>query len=714
MLTREAYEKIGGLKGAVINYADKCYAAFTEEEKNALNDILSFVITESASNKETYVRKTSVRADMEKSPLHKAVIDKLLDARLFVTGKDSLGRPTITIIHEILLKSWSVIAEWIEKEKEFISTNRHYEQLAQHWITSNKKKTELIQGRSSLLEAEYFHYKYHDRASTILIDYLEQSFIKQRKTVLPGLYINAIYVTFSIVVLCFFKSLKFDAGIDTIMDNISLIELLLLYGAILLLIYYSIASGRSQKPKYKTLKNKVIIWSIATILTGLYSVICQSSVQSVLLTLLFPFCPIVIYLLIQVKELTIRRKWIGKFVGYSIGDEFWSKFKTTSIGVLISFAPALVGVYETFVVQKYNQNAVADELFDGLNNLQSSLNYSDIQYVNNRRIKYLEDHFSNDIYDDIADERDLQYARSLYNLNDPKGALEHLFPNDRWDHHLFEIICHYSMCNYAATGNSIKDYVDTQNIYDDSRGYYEIDNNISTGSLIWISEVLGDFECAKQLDSLVLAEHPDSHYNPTYVLNRGHIYLYDQDLEMAAQTYRQAFEGAISMGYMDEFGKSALRHNLMNDLHIFSRFNVIPDSILQEIANKMSVDFTPAYIPISKVNSEETDAIIAKLTGSWTYRHTDNTSLNLTVQPNSCIFTYIKKDANDNEIGKSILDCRLAKVNADIYWDEFCPKTDYNGYAKILELNDNYFVLEIIENGVPAEKGAIIRYERVN
>ena len=251
-------------------------------------------------------------------------------------------------------------------------------------------------------------------------------------------------------------------------------------------------------------------------------------------------------------------------------------------------------------------------------------------------------------------------------------------------------------------------------IYESSRGYYEIDNNISTSSMIWISEVLGDFECAKQLDSIVMAEHPDSQYNPIYVLNRGHIYLYDRDLEMAAQTYRQAFENAISMGYVDESRQSTLRRNLMNDLHIFSRFNIIPDSVLQEIANIMSVKFTPAYIPISKVNSEETDAIIAKLTGSWTYRHTDNTSLNLTVQPNSCIFTYIKKDANDNEIGKSILDCRLAKVNADIYWDEFCPKIDYNGYAKILELNDNYFVLEVIENGVPAEKGSIRRYERVN
>lgn len=712
VLTREAYEKIGGLKGAVINYADKCYAQLTDDEKNVLNDILSFVITESASNKETYVRKTSVRADMEKSPLHKSVIDKLLDARLFVTGKDSQGQATITIIHEILLKSWGVIVEWIEREKEFIWNNRHYEQLSQRWIKSNKKKADLIQGRSSLLEGEYFHYKYHDRASTVLLDYLEQSFIKQHKTGLPWLVVAAVFMTLTTLTLWMVKVLDIVTGIAFV-DDLLLRDSILLYGALLLLIYYSIGSALSYRPKYKTIKNKIVVWSVAAVMTGIYSIIDQPDIKSILYTLICPFLPIVFYLILQVNDLIMRRKWTDRYVGYRISDEFWLKFETISISLIISYSLGTAYVYE-LTEQKKQFASVADELFDGLNNLQSQLNYSDIQYVNNRRIEYLKDHFSNDIYDDIADERDLQYARSLYNLNDSEGALEYLLPNDRWDHHLFEIICHYSMCNYEATGNSIKEYVHTQNIYDDSRGYYEIDNNISTSSMIWISEVLGDFECAKQLDSLVMAEHPDSQYSPTYVLNRGHIYLYDRNLEIAAQTYRQAFESAISMGYVDESGQSALRRNLMNDLHIFSRFNIIPDGVLQEIANKMSVDFTPAYIPISKVNSSETDAIIAKLTGSWTYRHTDNTSLNLTVQPNSCIFTYIKKDANDNEIGKSILDCRLAKVNADIYWDEFCPKIDYNGYAKILELNDNYFVLEIIENGVPAEKGSIRRYERVN
>lgn len=715
VLTREAYDKIGGLKGAVINYADKCYASFTEEEKNALNDILSFVITESASNKETYVRKTSVRADMEKSPLHKAVIDKLLDARLFVTGKDSLGRPTITIIHEILLKSWSVIAEWIEKEKEFISTNRHYEQLAQHWITSNKKKTELIRGRSPLLEAEYFHYKYHDRASIVLLDYLEQSFIKQRKTGLPWLVVAAIFMSLSSIVILLVKAHELELGISFI-DDLNILDLVLAYGAILMLLFYSIGSALSYKPKYKSLKNKIIVWSIATVMTGVYSVINQPDIESILFTLVFPFIPIVFYLLLQIKEYTRRRKWAERYVGYSIGDEFWLKFKSISISLLVALTLTMAGgAYAVELSDQKDQFAsVADELFDGLNNLQSKLSYIDNKYVNERRIEYLEDHFSNDLYDDIADNRDLEYARALYNLNDPEDALIYLFPDDDMQHRIIEIICLYLLGNYEATSNSLKEYIISTEQYSNSIGYYKIDNNISTGNLIWIAEVLGDFECAKQLDSIVMAGNPDRQYNPVQIMNRGHLYLYDKNLEMAAQTYKQAFEDAISMGYVDKSGQSTLRDNLRNDLHIFSRFNVIPDSVLQQIANVMSVKFTPAYIPKSKVDPSESNAILGRLAGSWKYQHIDNTSINLTIDPDSGLFTYIKKDPNDIEIGKSLIECRLANINGTIYWDEFCSKIDYNGYGKILELNDNYFVLEIIENGLPSEKGSIRRYERVN
>jgi hypothetical protein len=309
-------------------------------------------------------------------------------------------------------------------------------------------------------------------------------------------------MSLSSIVILLVKALELEVGVSFV-DNLNILDLVLAYGAILMLLFYSIGSALSYKPKYKSLKNKIIVWSIATVMTGVYSVINQPDIESILLTLVFPFIPIVFYLLLQIKEFTRRRKWAERYVGYSIGDEFWLKFKSISISLLIALTLTMAGgAYAVELSDQKDQFAsVADELFDGLNNLQAQLSYVDNKYVNERRIKYLEDHFSNDLNDDYGDIRDLQYARSLYNLNDPQAALSYLCATDRWDHHIFEIICHYAMCNYEDSGDLLKEYVISQNIYEDSSGYHEIDNNISTGSLIWISEVLGDFECASQLDN---------------------------------------------------------------------------------------------------------------------------------------------------------------------------------------------------------------------
>ena len=709
LLTEEAYRRMGGLKGAVANYADGCYEQLSKEEKEALYDLLGFVVTESASHKDTYVRRTSVRADMEKSPLHKRVIDKMLDARLFVTGKDSEGRATVTVVHEILLKSWRVVAEWIEKEKEFISTNRHYEQLAQFWMNGNKKKTDLIRGRSSLLEAEYFHFRNHDRVSTLVLDYLQQSFIKESRSGLPWLVIVAVFMTLSSLVLLCFRFLGIPLGYSPI-DDSSVLDMSLCLGPFLILLYYSIALSMSRQPKYKTLKSKVVVWTVATLLLGIYSVTGQPDVSSAIFTLIIYFAPVAIYLSLQLKELARRRKWSRKYLGYSISDEFWLKFKMISVSLLVLLVVSITGaVYYVEISDQKDQFAeVADELFDALNNFRAQLTYSDNKYLNERRMKYLEDHFISELEDYEADERDLQYARALYNRVEPEKALEYLDKDSYWSHHLLEVVCQYAAGHYDEAELSLEEYVG-------AGMYHKIDNYISTRNLIWYSEVLGRFDCAARVDSLVADIPLSSGYEElSSMLNKGHIILSEGNLDSAKEKYQGVFEKSVAWGYVDESGQSTFRNNLKNDLHIFSRFESLPDDLLRKIADMMGVEFVPAYVPKAMVNSSDTELLMGKLAGDWISHYNDDLSVRLSVDPVSKVFTYVFTDAEGSEVGKQVTECRLAIIDGEIYWDEFCPMGDYNSFTKLVELEDDYYVLEVIDNGTPDGKGTKIRYERVN
>lgn len=707
VLTKEAYDKMGGLRGAVVNYADKCYARLSEAEKEALEDILGFVVTESTSHKETYVRRTSVKSDMEKSPLHKEVVNKLLADRLFVAGKDSEGRATVTIVHEVLLKSWSVVSGWVEREKEFISTNRHYEQLAQYWVNGNRKKPDLIRGRSSLLEAEYFHFRNRHRVSTLVLDYLKQSFINENKGGLPWLVIVAVFMSLTCAVVLLYKCMGLPIGISSI-DQASFMDLFLCLGAVLLVIYHGIALCRSRQPKYNTIRAKVIVWSVATLMMAVYSVIDQPDWISMIITLLFPFAPMMIYLFTQVKELGRRRKWTRKYVGYSISDEFWMKFKTISVSLLVIFAMMTTAItyYLELEDQKDQFAAVADELFDGLNNFKDRLTYTDNKYLNERRMQYLERHFSDDLMDAYGDEKDMQYARALYNIYEPQMALEYLDKDSRWDHHLLEILCQYALGNYDAAESSLEEYVL-------GGEYNEIDNFLSTSNLIWYSEVLGRFDLVSRLDSIV-ADKPRSDYAVIAgVLNKGHVALSQGDLELAEETYNEAFAMSLNMGYVDESGNSIFKNNLKNDLHVFSRFESLPDHELKKMADIMGVEFVPAYVPKAKIDSAYTESLMSKLIGNWTW-HDDQRTISLRVDPESKSFTYVYTDGDGVERAKSVVECRVATADGEIYWDEFYPMEDYNGFGKLLELEEDHFVLEIIENGIPDDKGTKRRYQRVD
>lgn len=704
LLTEEAYRRMGGLKGAVANYADGCYEQLSKEEKEALYDLLGFVVTESASHKDTYVRRTSVRTDMEKSPLHKRMIDKMLDARLFVTGKDSEGRATVTVVHEILLKSWSVVAEWIEKEKEFISANRHYEQLAQHWMNGNKKKTDLIRGRTALLEAEYFRFKYPDRLSDIVLDYFCQSFIKVRSKLKQRLWIALTsYLTLSCLLGVCWKLFGWDLEVSYL-DQFTVIDAFFWLGVSLILLCYSIYISKSRNPKVETLKITVAVWASVTLLLGVYSVIGQPDDSSLVLALLYPFAPAAIYLIVQLRELTIRRKWVHKYVGYILTDDVWERLKTTLVVVVVS-GIVWLGTYNN--VNKYQTliNDI-DELMSGYENIRNQLTYSDNKYLDERRMEYLVDHFSSELTDGYADERDLQYAKALYNRVEPEMALEFLDKDSDREHHLLEIVCQYAAGHYDEAELSLEEYVRAGE-------WHKIDNYISTRNLIWYSEVLGRFDLVSCLDSVVLASEPTSKYEPSYMLNKGHFILYEGNIDQAVVTYNQAIDLAAMWGYVDESGQNTLRNILKNDLHIFSRFESLPDDLLRKIADMMGVEFVPAYVPKAMVKSSDTELLMGKLAGEWHFRHTDGLSLFLRVDPETKVFTYIYRNAEGEEVHKSAFECRLAIIDGEIYWDEFCPMEDYNSFSKLVELEDDYFVLEVIENGTPDEKGTKRRYERV-
>ena len=72
------------------------------------------------------MRKTVRIKELEENKVDRQLLDKLIESHLFVSDKNSAGEATVTIAHEVLLRSWSVVTKWIESEKDFLNRNNYY------------------------------------------------------------------------------------------------------------------------------------------------------------------------------------------------------------------------------------------------------------------------------------------------------------------------------------------------------------------------------------------------------------------------------------------------------------------------------------------------------------------------------------------------------------------------------------------------------------
>ena len=699
-LTFSAYEKIGKLEGAIVTYAQNFYSRLNKNEKEAFDNILGYVITESTNQKGVYVRKTSLRSEIEKNDTYKVLLKKLIDAHLFISGKDSKGNPTITITHEILIKSWDIISKWVEKEKEFLERNAYYEQLAQHWVLTDRSSKALITGATPLLEAEYHLFKNTDRLSKDVKDMLTLSIRKDRRKGLiwRGIAFGSIFVSASSIFLL--KILGTDSFMDSDFAEWTAIystpywDLALLFSGILLMILQSIIIKASGKPVYKTNRYSIIGWAIVSALLSLDIILTHSDWGY---TLIFGsiYAGVPLYMLAShCIEGWRRRKWQTAFVPYTFSDESKYKFKTTAIAIIVVMVSSLATIpYMGALYEKEERSeqraAVADILFDGLDRIQKRLIYADIDYVNNIWREYLAENYEEDLIDAIGGSRELEYARCLYNLRDPETAQLFLYPDQQWSHHLMYIFCLYANGEYKNAEKYLDQFIKESWDLEDRKICYMEYGDKSTSNLIWISEKLGRFDLADELYGIIRDTLPARLSEPAQIINQAHIYLNNGNKEAALDVYNSI----ITDRNYNEAIRNQVKSDITKDFHTFSRFHIIPDEALASISNELGLKFNPAF---TEIDSALTKEIHEKLIGDWQYIDEYGNTAMIQIDSLNMHLTTELRSANGNVQNRTLSECRFARHDGRILWDEFDLLTDDNYLCELMEISDDKFVIKAI------------------
>ena len=196
-LTLQAYQQIGGLKGALERQAQAVYDSL-DPDAQACAQWIFLTLTQLGEGTED-TRRRILKSDLAIAkyplPLVERTLQALTIAKLIVIssegkvgvgqsrgersaeeGKDSLHAAhqdiTIEVVHEILIRHWSTLRWWLEENRARLRLQRQLEQAATLWQQHKRQPDFLLRG-ARLAEVEGLYVNYTDELSSLTQQFIE-------------------------------------------------------------------------------------------------------------------------------------------------------------------------------------------------------------------------------------------------------------------------------------------------------------------------------------------------------------------------------------------------------------------------------------------------------------------------------------------------------------------------------------------------------------
>ncbi|MBE2267017.1 MAG: toll/interleukin-1 receptor domain-containing protein, partial [Anaerolinea sp.] len=129
-LTWAAYERIGGVRGAIGNHAEAMFNGLDAATQNALPRVFWALVSVDERGEAT--RRRAPLSDFKDEAA--ALVNALINARLLISDRDKVsGAPYVEVAHESLLRNWKRLVEWIRETADDLRLLRKTEIAAAEW-----------------------------------------------------------------------------------------------------------------------------------------------------------------------------------------------------------------------------------------------------------------------------------------------------------------------------------------------------------------------------------------------------------------------------------------------------------------------------------------------------------------------------------------------------------------------------------------------------
>ena len=133
LLTRAAYEAMGGVEGALVRHADAVVQAMSPQDRSATKSLFQRLVTPDGTR--AVVSTEEIKGLFTRQKDAERIIRILTEARLLVV--QSLGEESeesrVEIVHESLINSWQTLRRWLDEGHEDAAMLSQLRDAAKQW-----------------------------------------------------------------------------------------------------------------------------------------------------------------------------------------------------------------------------------------------------------------------------------------------------------------------------------------------------------------------------------------------------------------------------------------------------------------------------------------------------------------------------------------------------------------------------------------------------
>ncbi|HEV2562249.1 MAG TPA: hypothetical protein VGT78_08905 [Rhizomicrobium sp.] len=154
VLTYEAYNRLGGIEGALARRAEDVFAGLPGDTQNAFASVACALVVQQRGSGGGFAARRAPWSEFANDSARAALVDAFVAARLFVTDAGEGSARTIRVAHEALFRCWPRMREALERDAAFLVARERLATATERWLAEDRAPDFLLQEGRVLAEAE--------------------------------------------------------------------------------------------------------------------------------------------------------------------------------------------------------------------------------------------------------------------------------------------------------------------------------------------------------------------------------------------------------------------------------------------------------------------------------------------------------------------------------------------------------------------------------